>query len=181
MHHNPLKNVLHIDLSIPRVAKAARIEPAEAVARILSARPKLYAARKLRPTPYIDKTVYVGWNAMMVSAYLEAGRALADGAAATFALKTLDRLLSVAWDGNALGHVVAYGEGKGNWNAGRGWTRRLRIHRQRRTRRLGVHWRAPLLRDRAGLRRSRRHAFLRPPTREASSTPRMTPRSGLEH
>ena len=28
----------------------------------LSAKQKMYAARLARPTPYVDKTVYVGWN-----------------------------------------------------------------------------------------------------------------------
>jgi len=36
----------------------------------------MYAARLLRPTPYVDKTIYVGWNAMCVSAYLEAAKVL---------------------------------------------------------------------------------------------------------
>jgi uncharacterized protein YyaL (SSP411 family) len=37
---------------------------------------KMYAARLLRKTPYVDKTVYTGWNGMCISAYLAAGRAL---------------------------------------------------------------------------------------------------------
>ena len=72
---------------------------------------KLYAARKLRATPKIDKTIYAGWNGMMISAYLLAGRVLGDAAVKEFGLKSLDRILKQAWDGQTLGHVVAYGEG----------------------------------------------------------------------
>jgi hypothetical protein len=64
-----------------------------------------------RPTPYVDKTIYVAWNAMCVSAYLLAGRVLDMPEARVFALKSLDRALSSAWSGEGgLAHVVAYGE-----------------------------------------------------------------------
>jgi len=36
-----------------------------------SARRKLLAARAERPAPFIDRTLYTGWNAMAVTAYLE--------------------------------------------------------------------------------------------------------------
>ena len=44
-----------------------------------SARRKLLAARTQRPTPFIDRTLYTGWNAMAVTAYLEAARVLRHG------------------------------------------------------------------------------------------------------
>ena len=72
---------------------------------------KLYATRQRRPTPYVDKTIYVAWNAMSISAYLEAARVLAIPEAKAFALKSLDRTLNSAWKkGVGLAHVVAYGE-----------------------------------------------------------------------
>jgi uncharacterized protein YyaL (SSP411 family) len=111
MHHNPEKNTLHIDEPMPKVAQALGLTVEAAAILVKSAKAKLYAARKLRPTPYVDKTIYVGWNAMMISAYLEAGRVLGDQQATAFALKSLDRLLNTAWDGKSgMGHVVAYGE-----------------------------------------------------------------------
>jgi uncharacterized protein YyaL (SSP411 family) len=109
MHHNPAKNTLHIEQPLPAIAKLAGMPLERAVEVIDAAKAKLRAARALRPTPFIDKTVYTGWNAMMISAYLAAGRALPEPAATAFALKSLDRLLSEAWDGAArLTHVVAY-------------------------------------------------------------------------
>jgi uncharacterized protein YyaL (SSP411 family) len=75
---------------------------------------KMYAARLLRKTPYVDKTVYTGWNGMCISAYLAAGRALGLSEPVEFALKSLDRVLGSVWDATSgMAHVVAYGEGVG--------------------------------------------------------------------
>ena len=111
MHHNFEKNTLHIELVLADVAKAANVSLELAVELVKSAKAKMYEARKLRPTPLIDKTVYTSWNAMMVSAYLEAGRVLADVGVKEFAIKTLDRLLASMGDSSSLGHVVAYDSG----------------------------------------------------------------------
>jgi hypothetical protein len=76
---------------------------------LASAKKKMYAARLQRPTPFIDKTIYVNWNAMSISAYLQASQALELDAARKFALRSLDRILSGAWDPKrGLSHVVAY-------------------------------------------------------------------------
>ncbi len=111
MHHNPRKNTLHVELTLAEVARAAGVPVDAAVEHIRSSKRKLYAARKQRPTPYVDKTIYVAWNAMMITAYLEAGRVLGDRSAVDFALRSLERILREAWNGSALRHVVAYGEG----------------------------------------------------------------------
>jgi hypothetical protein len=109
MHHNPQKNVLHIRFSVRDVATEAGILLEEAVTRLSAARARLLEARLARPTPFIDKTLYTSWNAMAVTAYLEAARVLRLGAVKEFALKTLDRLLVQAWDGGVeLAHVIAY-------------------------------------------------------------------------
>ena len=102
MRHNVEKNCLHIDGPAPT---------AEAMGLIQSGRGKMLAARQKRPKPYVDRTIYVGWNGMMVSAYVQAGRVLGDAGALGFGLKTLDRLLGEAWNDGAMGHVVCYGEG----------------------------------------------------------------------
>jgi uncharacterized protein YyaL (SSP411 family) len=116
MQHNVAKNVLHVKRGLDVVARKAGVGPEEARSLLDSAKRKLYAARKLRPTPYVDKTVYVAWNAMCISAYLAAARVLGVPEARAFALKSLDRVLREAWNGAAkdgrsgLAHVVAYGE-----------------------------------------------------------------------
>jgi len=59
---------------------------------------------KMTP-PYVDMNIYTNWNALMITAYLEASAVLGDAAARNFALKSLDRLLSLAYKrGEALYH-----------------------------------------------------------------------------
>jgi len=114
MHHNPAKNVLHRVVTVERIAAAQKNGAAEISLLLESAKNKMYAARLLRKTPYVDKTVYTGWNGMCIAAYLQAGRALGLKEPVAFALKSLDRVLAAAWSETAgLAHVVAYGEGVG--------------------------------------------------------------------
>jgi uncharacterized protein YyaL (SSP411 family) len=113
MHHNPLKNVLHITLPLASVAGRAGVSEEAAKEVLAAAKRKLYAARLARPTAYVDKTVYTAWNGMCISAYLEASRVLDMPEAKVFALKSLDRVLEMAWDAGAMAHVVAYGEAGG--------------------------------------------------------------------
>ncbi|MBS1804748.1 MAG: thioredoxin domain-containing protein [Acidobacteria bacterium] len=115
MHHNPAKNVLHRKLTIEEVAAQTGKPAAEVKWLLSSAHRKLLAARVERPTPFIDETLYTGWNAMGVTAYLEAARILRSDETRRFALLTLDRIVAEAWDGeSALRHVVAYGGGVGD-------------------------------------------------------------------
>jgi len=110
MHHNPAKNVLHRKLSLEEVASQTGKAVADVRWLLSSAHRKLLAARVERPAPFIDETVYTGWNAMGVTAYLEAARVLRGEEPRKFALLTLDRIIAEAWDGeSALRHVVAYG------------------------------------------------------------------------
>jgi uncharacterized protein YyaL (SSP411 family) len=102
MHHNPAKNVLWIARSIAEVTQTIGGGTEMATIRLIVARAKgkLLAARMARPAPFVDTTLYVAWNAMFVSAYLDAAAVLGGekGAACrAFALKTLDRMLSEAW------------------------------------------------------------------------------------
>jgi uncharacterized protein len=112
MHHNAKKNVLHVRVSIVDVARETGVDVEDALERLNRAKRKLLEARQARPTPFIDRTLYTGWNAMAVTAYLEAARVLRLQPVLVFALKSLDRLLVQAWDGGAeLGHVIAYPDG----------------------------------------------------------------------
>ena len=111
MHHNPAKNVLHIQTSVEEIARRLNISEERARGLLGSAQKKMYAARLLRPTPYVDRTVYAGWNAMCVSAYLEAAKVLDLAEARHFALRSLDRLLSEGWNAErGMKHVIAYSE-----------------------------------------------------------------------
>ena len=101
MHHNPAKNVLCVSSPVEEIARRLSIPEDRARALLASAQKKMYAARLLRPTPYVDKTVYAGWNAMCVSAYLEAAKVLDLAQARHFALRSLDRLLAEGWKGGS--------------------------------------------------------------------------------
>jgi hypothetical protein len=112
MHHNPAKNVLHRKFTAEEVAKQTGRAVGEVESLLVSAKEKLLTARMARPTPYIDQTIYTSWNAMAVSAYLDAARILDLREVREFALKTLDRVLNEAWSREAgLLHVVAYPNG----------------------------------------------------------------------
>jgi uncharacterized protein len=128
MHHNPAKNVLYVRAPVEEIARRLSLSPERVQTLLDSAKKKMYSARLQRPTPYVDKTVYVGWNSLCVSAYLEAAKVLNLDAARHFALRSLDRILAEAWkpapaDKNAadknnedaartsqLLHVVAYSD-----------------------------------------------------------------------
>jgi uncharacterized protein YyaL (SSP411 family) len=111
MHHNPEKNVLYVRAPVEEIAKRMGLTVEATQGLIESARKKMYAARLQRPTPYVDKTVYVGWNSLCVSAYLEAATVLKLDPARQFALRSLDRILSEAWHPEqGLQHVIAYSD-----------------------------------------------------------------------
>jgi uncharacterized protein YyaL (SSP411 family) len=113
MHHNPAKNVLYVKASIEEIAVRSGMQAERAAALLDSAKQKMYAARLKRPTPYVDKTVYVNWNALCISAYLQAASVLGLEGAREFALKSLERILNEAWDdGRGLKHVIAYSDPK---------------------------------------------------------------------
>jgi uncharacterized protein len=100
MHHNPAKNVLWIAKHPGEIAAALGIDESTVRLTLARAKGKLLAARTARPTPFIDTTLYVSWNAMFVSAYLDAAAVLGGEkgkACRQFALKTLDRMLGEAW------------------------------------------------------------------------------------
>jgi uncharacterized protein len=111
MHHNPAKNVLYVRASGEEIAKRSGLSQEQVQTLLQSAKEKLYAARLKRPTPYVDKTVYAGWNALCISAYLAAAKVLRLEAAEHFALRSLDRILAEGWHAeNGFLHVLAYSD-----------------------------------------------------------------------
>jgi uncharacterized protein YyaL (SSP411 family) len=110
MHHNPAKNVLWIARDPREIATPLGLDEATVRLTIARAKGKMLAARKPRPTPFVDKTMYVSWNAMFVSAYLDAARVFGGslgGRCRAFALKTLDRMLKEVWsESRGFGHRI---------------------------------------------------------------------------
>jgi uncharacterized protein YyaL (SSP411 family) len=99
MHHNPAKNVLWVARDPAAIANTLGDDETTVRLTIARAKGKMLASRLQRTTPYIDTTMYASWNAMFVSAYLEAARILGGSIGENcreFALKTMDRMLQEA-------------------------------------------------------------------------------------
>jgi uncharacterized protein YyaL (SSP411 family) len=92
MHHNPGKNVLFIAASIPRMAMLTGRTEEETELLLRSAQAKLRLERARRPAPFVDRTRYTNWNAMMAAAMLRAATVLGDDWAEGQALLTLARI-----------------------------------------------------------------------------------------
>jgi hypothetical protein len=101
MHHNPAKNVLWVARELQTIAEALGTSAEDVSKKLEEARRELLAARHKRPTPFVDTTIYTSWNAMFISAYLEAAQVLEGEpgyGCRVFALGTLDRLIVEGWD-----------------------------------------------------------------------------------
>jgi uncharacterized protein len=110
MHHNPAKNVLWMAHNSGEIATQLGLDDVTVRLTIATAKGEMLAARLPRPTPFVDTTMYVSWNAMFVSAYFESARTLGGSLGTNcyiFALKTLDRMLKEAWtESRGFGHRI---------------------------------------------------------------------------
>ena len=111
MHHNLAKNVLWIARDFAEIAQILKKDEDQIVRVKLNAEARMLKTRAGRPTPFVDKTMYVSWNAMFVSAYLEAARFIGTARIAedcrAFALRTLDRMLKEVWsESRGFGHRI---------------------------------------------------------------------------
>jgi uncharacterized protein len=105
MQHNPSKNVLFVYASAANIALRTG-RTLEATEQLLaSAQSKLRAARALRPTPFVDRTRYTNWNAMMASAMLRAAAVLGDEWARDHALRSLERIRGESTEDDAVAHT----------------------------------------------------------------------------
>ena len=105
MHHNPKKNVLWW-----------KQDPAgdDEWPILRAVIKKLKAARDRRKAPFVDRTAYVNWNAMMAGAFLQAGAVLDRKACNDLALQVLERIWSEAWDADrGMSHALGRPEPRG--------------------------------------------------------------------
>ncbi|HEV2381051.1 MAG TPA: thioredoxin domain-containing protein [Terriglobia bacterium] len=108
MHHNPGKNVLFIDQPVEAIGTRMGLDPPQTEDILARARRKLLKARDQRPTPFVDRSLYAGWNAMMASALLEAYKTLGLDGARHRALMALDLFLDRGWDADrGVAHVLS--------------------------------------------------------------------------
>ncbi len=105
MHHNPARNVLFVAEPLETIAERLGLDLATARERLTLARTRLVAARAGREAPFIDRTRYTCWNAMVATALLRAGAVLEDQWAREHALLTLSRIRAEADDPTRLRHA----------------------------------------------------------------------------
>jgi uncharacterized protein YyaL (SSP411 family) len=105
MHHDPARNVLFAARTSAQIAGEMGVAEAEVERLLAAAAGKLRAVRAARPAPFVDRTPYTGWNAMMAEAFLEAAAVLGREDCRAFAILTLERLWAEAWhDGEGMAH-----------------------------------------------------------------------------
>jgi uncharacterized protein YyaL (SSP411 family) len=105
MHHNPAKNVLFVAEPLESIARRLKIELQSAIEQLNRAREKLFSARNRRTAPFIDRTRYAAWNAMLAGALLQAGAQLDDPWARDHALLSLERLRAEQADPDRIAHT----------------------------------------------------------------------------
>ncbi|HSE67281.1 MAG TPA: thioredoxin domain-containing protein, partial [Gemmatimonadales bacterium] len=106
MHHNPAKNVLYVAESLDTIAQRLALDLPVAQTRLREARSKLLEARGRRATPFVDRTRYTSWNAMLAGALLQGSAVLNDPWAGEHALHTLRRLRSEQTAADELTHTA---------------------------------------------------------------------------
>lgn len=111
MREDPARNVLWVARTPEEIAHALEMPADEVAALILKGKSDLLKTRGQRKTPFVDRTILVDRNGMMVSAYLDAYKTLGREELKDFALKSLDFLLSRAYIPRK-GVVHAYADGK---------------------------------------------------------------------
>jgi uncharacterized protein YyaL (SSP411 family) len=105
MHHDPGRNVLYVAESVEVIANRTRRSASDVQRLLASARGKLQIARARREMPFVDRTRYTSWNAMMASALLRAGHVLGDEWAHAHALSTMSRLRRECTEADAVAHT----------------------------------------------------------------------------
>jgi uncharacterized protein len=105
MHHNPGKNVLFVASDIASIVRRTGRSEEATELLLRAAQAKLRLARERRTPPFIDRTRYTNWNAMMASAMLRAGVVLEDEWATGHAVLTLERIRRECVVGDGVSHT----------------------------------------------------------------------------
>jgi len=97
MHLNPAKNVLWRRMA-PAAAERGTLQ---------TAMRKLRQARDQRTPPFVDRTPYVSWNAMLAGAFMQAGAVLDRTECNDLALGCLEKLWRESWlEGTGMSRVI---------------------------------------------------------------------------
>ncbi len=98
MQHDPRRNVLWVAASPEEIAQRLGFPVGRVDALLQVAVGKLREARKARPAPAVDRTLYAAWNGMAVCGLLAAHQATGDDRYAQAALRAVERFLREGFD-----------------------------------------------------------------------------------
>ncbi len=93
MHHAKGRNVLYAGHTVSSAARELSLPEAQVTGLVESAKAKMLDKRRVRPLPFVDASLYLNWNGMMIAAYFEAADLLDLPDARDFADKSLSRML----------------------------------------------------------------------------------------
>ena len=105
IHHDPAKRVLYLDKSPEDVAKMVEMDVEKVNGIIERGKKKLLAARETRIKRIIDTALYSSLNGMYTLPLLKAYRVLKDEEMKGFALKSLEKILTINTDDDNLLHT----------------------------------------------------------------------------
>lgn len=105
MHHNSSKRVLFVVMEPQEIAEKLGMDTIKVEYLIKTGKEKLLKARNNRPAPFIDKAFYTSLNGMMATAFIKTSRILKDNYIREFALKSIDRIISMHLKENLLLHT----------------------------------------------------------------------------
>lgn len=105
MHHDKSKKVLFVSTDAAEIAKKIGKDYEDVYRIIQTGKEKLLDYRNIKKPPFIDKTLYTSHNGMLISAYLDAYKALRDKSLKDFALKSLSRIVKSHLINNELFHT----------------------------------------------------------------------------
>ena len=97
MHVDPSRHVLYRASNTEAVAAALGEDRSSIEAAMTRIRTRLKAVRDRRPAPFVDRTLYSGWCALVASGHLLAGRYTGRPAAIEAGLRALERIWADGW------------------------------------------------------------------------------------
>ncbi|MGH2454460.1 MAG: thioredoxin domain-containing protein [bacterium] len=110
MPHDHRRNVLFVEKDPDAIAVLTGLPEPRVRTLLSSAKRRLLAARGGRPTPFIDRTIYAGWNGMAIAACFDVFAGLGIESARPLALRALDRILADGYrPGDGVLHMITAG------------------------------------------------------------------------
>ncbi len=105
MDHDRSKKVLFFAMGEKEIAERLNMKVNDVTEIIKRGKEKLLRERNTREMPYVDRILYTSLNGMLITAYLKAFRFLKDDYLKDFAIKSLEKIMSINFINNELFHT----------------------------------------------------------------------------